>query len=589
MEKNQERNWPVVLLLMVLAMVLQAHMAWHNPNMSDDTLKRLIPFDSFFSGEGYFTVFRAAMLMPGYGFFSYIGYLLTGDAEYGAMAVSMVSFVLLVPVFFVATRLYFSRNTALLATTLMVVGPMFFFHGILSSTESVFTFFLLLGFVTHSKIVRDGPTRTLAVIHALTLSLAWLTRAEGFLPAVLSLLVILGMLAVHALREEGVWPEIDLKTAGKRIFLCFFVFVAVVGPWVITLRVQTGFWQIGQGNGGLPHMGRAYEEKYEIDAENNNRITPLQNHINYLKNNFEYVVDRTGKHAKVILKNILTRLQYAYTPLILLIILSLFYQTPPFFSAHLLSREKIWFVIAVALFISPVPVILLQYPLFRYYFPFSFFLLMLIAAMTVRAIDVIPISKPLLWAATLLILLVHLTLPLPGVPEKPGLTTYLQLRGLSRKGLRESGLWFSNNCQRNRKLRIAGIGSGNFFSFYARGKQMRPGKTSKMTFINMPNHGLDLKATAAKVAGGDVDYLVLDSYYKDIKDKRFFSPLWEQPHRASEFGLSLVRMDDRKTYQIYQALPTANNDTIEPICGKGRGPTDEQSFKRDGKAASSPG
>ena len=446
LENIRKTDWIPVAVLTAVSVALLGHMVHYNPNWFADTFLRLSPLHDLVAGDGYFANPRAHLAQPLYGIFSYIAYQLTGDVEFGAMMVSVVATVLLTPAAFFATHLFFDRRVALLTALFVALGPEFIRHGHHTLAESTFGLLLLLGFINHSLLVLNGPTRSRCIAHGVLLALLWLTRAEGVLPGVLSCLFLLGMLGLHLIKGS-VWPQIDKKKAAKYIFVFVFVYMLSMAPWLVALRVVSGHWQIGKGN--APDHG-ALSERYAAPGV----VIPFDRQVDYMKDNVGFLVNLFKNNARMLMTKLIVNLRHALAPLLILAVLSLFFQTRAVLSVQHWSKQKMLFLLSVLIFVSPVPVILIYMVLDRYFLPYLPFVLMIVAYLTVRFVDSMPVRPHLLWSLVLAVFLIHLTLPVPGVPYRPDLTRLLEFRGTSRQGIRGAGLWMEANCHFSHNLRL---------------------------------------------------------------------------------------------------------------------------------------
>ncbi|MFH1403425.1 MAG: glycosyltransferase family 39 protein [Candidatus Altiarchaeota archaeon] len=556
MEKSRGiSDLTLIVAMMAAAGVMSAYLMVRNPGVGGDSLRHLIPVHNLVQGRGY-TYFGSTelLLTPGYGILSYMTYLLVGDIEYSAALISSISYLLSIPLAYYACRLMFGRGPALLSAFLFLNTPMLASSSSLSTTECVFTFFLLLSLYAYLQSVINGGGVWRQIILGASMGVTYLIRPEGFIILPPALLFMYGV-TVHEARAAGRRDRRMFLESLKKPAIVLMSFSLCAAPYVLFLHGHTGRWMISTKMEYNLLVGeRVVDGVGHVDAL-------MHSHPEYFKPGYrlgllEYLESRGGKYLVRLRRNIMQLMVFtcmmsfhAIVPLAI-IVLGLALTTTAFldFRARMgLTGVKV--TASLAIFALPAVSYVFFFVKERFLLPYAMILLMPAAYamhhLTVRLLSYYGRER---WVrdALLLLCLTSFTVS-SGVHGVYILKSFNEVfrEGNVHESMRKAGLWLRESVVDTGGLRIISPRKGDVILFYATGGGIPGGTYADIT----PDMSLYDVSENLDEDGG---YLVLESTYVNTRPNTL--PLWENPETAGDYGLDLVYKDDEGLFQVYGRL-----------------------------------
>ena len=588
-----EKVW-ILVMLIILAALMSGFLFYMNPNIGGDALQYHSAFHNFIQGNRWHIYDGSwARVDPGYGMLSYVFFLFIRDIEISGMLVSVVAYLLMIPVMFSAVDFIFGKRTALLASFLITFYPTLISYSYINLTDVVFTFFLLLGFLLYTRVLlgkhtpvasqnfgecrtgcqpvlRYAPsfsrryhTPAKNALLGLVLGVAYLIRAaEGLMVAGLALagLLIIGM--VDWSREEKP-PRSFGSLAKKHIFppgVAIFVFLLISLPYVLLIRDQAGVWSFtarikpvttaSQAATGASVSQAASSPTADGEAESlSPPATPLPaaaqqprflGAIEAYSPNLKNLAAKTSKMLVLFWE----MNSHALLPLGILGAVYPFLGDRKLFAKVSITSFERRILLALGVFSSPAIIHFLVSALHsnRWMLQYSAYILIGIAFLTIRFLERFLESVGSKRFDLGVVLVCLITLAASWVAGSPTLVEVFTTPH-AHLGLRSAGLWLHDNVQDPGNLNILAPKKGAVALFYASGKSFSMGESTNAT---MP-----LEDISALLEGGDADYLLLDNHY--VQNFGALKPLWDNPALGADYGLDLLFSDPRGLFQIYES------------------------------------
>jgi 4-amino-4-deoxy-L-arabinose transferase-like glycosyltransferase len=555
------KQWLPVFAITIMAISMIGYLASHSPNFHIDQFIRLKPVFDLMAGENYTSGDLWHTIQPAGGFITYFFTFLLGDIEYGAMAGSILSYTLLVPLLFYCGKYLFDYKTGIIAAIFLAFCPTQIWLSHQAISEPMFELILFLGFISHVRIILEGPSWRRCIIHGIITGTMWLFRAEGFLPMVLSYTHLTAILLVHHYRKQA-WGGVYFNRSVKMVALSVLLYLITAGPWIGMVQHYTG---------KLHFIGRTGVEAFTDMTVKDGRVT------------FEYVTDGAASGSIkletqstsipiLILKNLGSFLtfikvnlptagrlmvkvfKHIFIPLLLIILISFLFPRKALLPISEMSWRTFNIFTSLFVFASPIIVLLMYWQFERFYLPYYPYFILLFSTLTNRLVDIIPVRSKTLWAISGAVFFAQLLLPLPGIPYKPELPMYLKSRAMNKYwGTRAAGEWLATHCKDVEQLSFAG--TSNYrnmrtIAFMASGKNIRFEDETDIRFTLIHNKKPDIPSIIKKLLdSGETDVLVLDDF--TISFATAMQPIWNNPKLASDFGLVMIHQDPDYTFQIY--------------------------------------
>ncbi|MEO5334132.1 MAG: hypothetical protein H7839_19135 [Magnetococcus sp. YQC-5] len=352
--------------------------------------------------------------------------------------------------------------------------------------------------------------------------------------------------------------------------LLFYFFTIL--PWTGLVRQMTGEWRFF-GDGGSINFNVMTIENGQVTMKSNDYLSNKYNNISTYSDqsfksffiNLNDIIARIKLQTPKLIDLMINALRNALTPLIALLILFFFFKTNTTFKPIHWSIEKTNTLISFLIFISPMPIILSYYFVSRYYMPYLPILHLPIAFLIVRLWTIIPIRQLFLISLTVAIFVIHLTIPLPGIPYQPDLVYYLNGRAMNKHwGARLAGEWLKDHCQplhAGQKLRFIALASAQYISFYFTGKNLNHNQFTQ--FSKMDNEEYDLQQVGNALNTGQFDYFIIDKFYM-LEKPALAQQLWDNPTLAEQLGMAPIHFNER--FQIYGPSFNPNHKNIGIQC-----------------------
>ena len=177
------------------------------------------------------------------------------------------------PLFFLVKNI-FDRKIALMTVLFFIVHPYLSQASGEVLTEALY-FFFITSIASLSWIAIQKKRRALFLVVGLLLSLAFLTRFEGFA----LIFLVLGWIWLINL------PKIRTEIRGKFIssFFCLIIFIVASLPYLSFVHQETGRWQI------CPRQEQRVDAFFKPTSDEQ---TPLQKAVLVLKHQISYSVPR---------------------------------------------------------------------------------------------------------------------------------------------------------------------------------------------------------------------------------------------------------------------------------------------------------
>jgi len=334
-----------------------------------------------------------------------------------------------------------------------------------------------------------------------------------------------------------------------------FLFLAI--PYIAFLRVETETWMFsGKLSSNLVTgewvvEGRAHHDRMWIE----------QRELfegGYPIDLFRYIRERGDRFATRILKNgkreaqtLLSFTAYAWMPLAGVGLLTFVLMRRSLLRLVPIGSRQYLIGLVFAVYLSPLPFLLLFYIRGRFLVPYSVLGLMLLAAVIAWLLSQLSKTRStrfmrVTYAVVAGVVAVVLLFP-PNVP-KVGQAESLQsvLSNRTPHGpLREAGFWLSQHATDLEQTTVISVRGAQIPMFYAAGKVEPVGEWINLTPF------MTLDEASQLVRSGEADYLLLAD--RNIGDHEDLVNLWRNPASARDFGLELVT-DPSVAFQFYQAV-----------------------------------
>jgi 4-amino-4-deoxy-L-arabinose transferase-like glycosyltransferase len=343
------RQWTPIIGITFVAISMIGFLASHSPNFNIDQFTRLAPIFDMVAGEGYTTPEKWSLTQPGVGFITYFFTLLTGDVEYGAMAGPIFSYILLVPLIFYCGKYLFDYKTGIMAAIFLAFCPQQIWFSHQALTSPVFEFMLCLGFLSHTKIILDGPTWRRCIAHGIITGLMWLIRSEGFLPMLLSYAHMTVVLIMHQYKKK-LWGKFHFQTSAKMLIVSILFYLITAAPWIVMIQHHTGEWRF-IGRSGAALLTTTTIKKGNIINVTQPQVTTsgsVATNSNQYSSVPMYIINNIGDvllrikinlpHATAIL---IKAFKHIFIPVLFLILLSFLFQAKALLPFSALSLRKI--------------------------------------------------------------------------------------------------------------------------------------------------------------------------------------------------------------------------------------------------------
>jgi 4-amino-4-deoxy-L-arabinose transferase-like glycosyltransferase len=211
-------------------------------------------------------------------------YLIIGNLEAAGHALSFVAGLGAITVVYIICARVYNRKTALIASLLLAINPLFISISTAALAEGLYAF-AYAGFILGIFLLLKRPDWRLALLTGLVAGVVYLTRAEGFLflPLGFAVLLIAWWRGKHRLILSG--PALCLFLAG---------WLVLGFPYMLFLRHNLGGWAVsGKITQNLERISESiYSDNPEILHE-----VPLNKYkspglIPYVEENFPRIVER---------------------------------------------------------------------------------------------------------------------------------------------------------------------------------------------------------------------------------------------------------------------------------------------------------
>jgi hypothetical protein len=546
----KERGWLnvfvenyFIILIIGVALFINITLLLRNPNIGGDGLRYMVPIHNFVNGQGYTLLGEVELWMsPGYGLLSYFVYLLIrgltqldvrSAIPLSGMLVSLLSYLLIIPLVFVTTKRLFDRESAYVATFLIA-----FEYGLISLSyvtlsESVYSLFLVFSFYLFLRIIiEDNKSILLYFIIGITLGFSYLIRPEGFVVSLVCFLVLF----IKALKNR----EKRVKMLGL-VAIFVIAFSCMATPYVLFTHEHTGHYSVSP-KGVSSFTGGGLEA-----VKGGER--PYTTALDYIKKSKTDFIKRTSIKLTYEIYFILKHLYLVGILFLLYALLTLPFSyrkqeqkticiTP--------KKDGIRVLICFLVFISPLFVLPFIHVTERYLIPYVIFLIILMSFGIVEfskklAIRLSKTFKNEERTKCLFIILIVALLFSINIPSFAGAVTAEH----GHLALREAGFWLDDNTENIEDIKILCPRKGHVALFYAGGYERKWGESETIS----PD--LKLEEVSQYMSKGRFDYLLLDNHY--IKTREEFLPLWDNPALCKELNLTLIHQKEG-IFQVYAPL-----------------------------------
>ena len=576
--------------LLMLATLMNGYLFVKNPNIGSDALYYRSAFHNVITGKGLTNYYRDDWA-PGYGLLSYLFFLLFRDIELSGMLVSALAYLLMIPTAFFTVNFLFGTRSAYLASFLITFWPTLISYSYVSLTDTVFTFFLFVGFTLFTRLLLGKNTTLSSALLGLTLGFAYLIRVpEALWVAFLVILCLLVMGIANLKHEER--KQLSFASLAKPfsepiiVFLCFLIFAL---PYVTLIHARTRIWsftnrldmntevtQVVSGTTtpqGVPSANATQVESSILPTQvtSNNNTTQLPHSVSttpvlsntktmqwarridtileylFLRPIASYAPRFTNilKNGNILTMNLVGMNIHALAPLALLGILMPFLSIRKLFTQPRPDSRKLRLVLSFGIFLSPVLLLLSVTSRLdnRYLMPYSIYILIASAFFIVSFLERLLVSFGVKSSDIWVILLGLFSVAISAGFGSPTLPEVMRSRH-AHLGLRAAGLWLQGNVRDPNDLSIISPKKSAIALFYASGQDFSIGSSRDFYPSDM-----SLEAIGDLVNADEIDYLLLDNFYAYALPH--MKSLWNDPEMAQEYGLSLLHQDSNDLFQIY--------------------------------------
>ena len=583
-QSRRFENWrlkPGIVLgvLLVIAAALNTYLMIRNPNIGGDALWFHSSFHNLIAGKGWGNMYLPSLIVePGYGMLSYPFYLLFDNIELSGMLVSAISYLLIIPAAFYATRFLFGLRSALFASALIAFWPALISFSFVSLSDVAFTFFLLVSFNFYVRTLLGRNSLFQSVLLGLSLGMAYLLReSEGLMVAGLVILTLFAMAIVEMFNRERKYPLESRFTPWLTAFASSLVFSLAVIFYSTLIHSATGYWTISTRlvpeYATIPSGPAATEVDQDslIESTSIPSVTQVAT-INDKDNPISTEVSQGEPAATAIPKTRLTQIKiqgrgvnldwvllqhnlvdlvvnkskmiaHALLPFTMIGSVFVLLPTRKTINAWKINPRRARMILAFSIYLSPlIPLLFLQGDRgLRYFLSDFVYFLILIAFLMVRLLEIVLESIGRKYFDLGLVLLCLVTLISALGIGSPTLSEVFTSQH-AHAGLRAAGLWFHDNLSHPSDLTIFAPRKGHIALFYAAGQEF----IAERAFDLDPNFSLD--SIRSRMDSG-VDYLLLDNHHVGAHPNLL--TLWNDPGQAQEYGFSLLYRDNEDLFQVY--------------------------------------
>ncbi|HAT50165.1 MAG: glycosyltransferase family 39 protein [Nitrospirae bacterium] len=555
-------EWLMVGLIMLVAAIMSGYTAMIDPVWKPDSAVLVESGVNLLSGRGFsYRGNPVFVQMPFYGVTAALLDKFVGNIERSAILVSSLSYLLLILAVYRFCRTVFTKEVAFISAVLVAFCPEILLHSRVSLSESYFSLLYFMSFSTFATLLLYGPTWSKSIAFALFSGTAFLTRAEGFLPAILAYITLAGIVILPKL-NRFCWPKHDYKSSVQQITVSAFLFLLVIAPWLLHVHKHTGTWDLGRGGaaflvhdevvapGVQPSKEAELYQQYRKDYGQHQKLYTISS-IDYIRNNLDKILDKTKRNLKILFNiEISILLENALVPLLFLFSLLLFFPSQAVISISRWHRKRNLIAWSVLIYLSPAVVLLLYMVLTRYLLPYQPLLLVVIALMIRNTMTALPVNRNRLLAAVGIVFFAYLTLPLPGVYYKPQLPEVFKTRLMGdSQQVRAAGLWLAEHCVNSGELRLAMPERRDaiLLQFYASNFDVTADHvTEHKKFFNFQPELL-LSDLASLAHRGEIDLIVIQE--NDTRQYPEMLKLWNEGEDVTPLGIFLLHTDNH--YKIF--------------------------------------
>lgn len=555
-----------LLFLLTCGGFMASHLAMLDPYFMVDNFYRLQPVFNMMANKGYASTDSWHYIEPGTAFAIYFITFLIGDIEYAAILLNILSFLLLIPTMFLIGRCLVDARLGLLAATLITFSPKTIWYAHSPMHPPLFTLLLSLAFLTHCRILTMGPSWMRCMGHGILLGLMWLVRAEGFLPAMLSLALLFFYVFVRNHSPVSCVMPVKLSTSLKMVSAAGLFYLITASPWLIMVKYHTDEWRFIGRNGDGAYLSSTIKDNWIVPDTNeklNNKKYYESPFIYFIAHGREMLMRLRVNAEHVFYKNIVHAVRNALAPFFFLLFLSLFFTTAPFVPLASWTHREFFIFLSILCFVSPVPVVATLYRLQIYYQSYIPFWILAISIGIWRLMRIIALNPRLVGYMAASLFFAHLILPLPGVSHQPDLPNLWWANSANFPAReRLAGMWLAENC-RTDTIRVLSSLNGRelrLLSFYSKRKSLNEGNRNDA--MSLSRVDLTEQTIDNLMAVNNMDTLILDD--KMAMGFSMVKPLWDNPATASSYNLELLHQDPANRFQVYKPLKTAK----ESICRK---------------------
>jgi hypothetical protein len=148
---------------------------YSDPTFNSDALHHLMPIHSLMDGKGYTYRDRVDLIIPpGYGIVSYVAFLFVRDIEYSGIVISVLSYILLIPLAYITGRFLFGRKVGLLAAWFTTFFPALLALSSSVGSDALSCLCMLLSFYSYLKLLEGTKGPGLAICLGLLLGFGYL-------------------------------------------------------------------------------------------------------------------------------------------------------------------------------------------------------------------------------------------------------------------------------------------------------------------------------------------------------------------------------------------------------------------------------
>jgi len=221
---------------------------------------------------------------PAYGFISGLLYLLIGNIETAGHIISMLSGALAIFIVYVVTARVYNRTTGLIAAGIIAINPLWCWISSAAAAEGFYALWYATFLLIVMYLIRK-PSMWMSFLLGFICSLAYLTRAEGFLLMPLAFITLL--IAWWRGRHE-----FGMILTSLFVFIIGWLLLSF--PYLLFLRENLGYWSL---SGKIVQNIERVSEAIFIGDYESLRDNPLTDYeseglLPYLVHNFPRVAER---------------------------------------------------------------------------------------------------------------------------------------------------------------------------------------------------------------------------------------------------------------------------------------------------------